>query len=95
MLKLTLSGLIIRTKAKYMSNILHKQLYAGVMAILNDKDSYYQSSIGRKGEYNHFNEPGREALLKYVEQFAPLMLEQQRNELDARAKQMVIDELKR
>jgi len=78
-----------------MSNILHKQLYAGIMAILNDKEHYYKSSIGKKGEYNHFNDCGKEALFKYVEQFAPLMLEQQNAELDARAKQMVIDELKR
>ena len=78
-----------------MNNVLHKQMYAGILAVLNDKECYYQSSIGKKGEYNHFNDSGREAILKFVEQFAPLMLEQQKLELDSRAKQMVIEELKR
>lgn len=90
-----LSGLIARIKERYMSNVLQKQLYAGILAVLNDKDSYYQSNIGRKGEYNHFNEGGQEAIMKFIETFAPLMLEQQKRELDSRAKQLVLEELKR
>jgi hypothetical protein len=78
-----------------MNNVLQKQLYAGILAVLNDKESYYQSSIGRRGEYNHFNDSGKEAMLKFIEAFAPLMLEQQKLELDKRAKEMVLEELKR
>jgi hypothetical protein len=78
-----------------MSNVLHKQLYAGILAVLNDKDSYYQSSIGKKGEYNHFNDGGKEAIMNYIETFAPLMLKQQNLELDNRAKKLVIEELKK
>lgn len=78
-----------------MSNVLEKQLYAGILAVLNDKNSYYQSSVGKKGEYNHFHDGGKDAILNYIEQFAPLMLRQQNLELDNRAKQMVIEELKR
>ena len=95
MLRLTLSGSILRIKEKYMSNILEKQLYAGILAVLNDKDSYYQSSIGKKGEYNHFNDAGKEAILTYIETFAPLMLKQQNLELDNRAKKLVVEELKK
>jgi hypothetical protein len=78
-----------------MSNVLQKQLYAGILAVLNDKDSYYQSSIGKKGEYNHFNDGGKEAIMNYIETFAPLMLKQQNLELDNRAKKLVIEELKK
>ena len=77
-----------------MSNILQKQLYAGILAVLNDRDSYYQSSVG-KGEYNHFYDGGKEAMLNFIETFAPLMLKQQRSELDERAKKIVLEELKR
>lgn len=78
-----------------MSNVLQKQLYAGILAVLNDKESYYQSNIGKKGEYNHFQGDGKEAIVNFVEQFAPLMLKQQNDELDARAKKMMWEELKK
>ena len=78
-----------------MSKLLEKQLYAGILAVLNDRDAYYQSNIGKKGEYNHFQEGGKEAIIDYIEQLAPLMLKQQNLELDNRAKQLVINELKK
>jgi hypothetical protein len=78
-----------------MSNVLQKQLYAGILAVLNDKDSYYQSTIGKKGEYNHFNDGGKEAIMNFVETFAPLMLKQQNLELDERAKKIMWEELKK
>jgi hypothetical protein len=78
-----------------MSNVLQKQLYAGILAVLNDRDSYYQSGIGKKGEYNHFNDSGKEAIMNFVETFAPLMLKQQNLELDERAKKIMWEELKK
>ena len=78
-----------------MSNVLQKQLYAGILAVLNDKNSYYQSTIGKKGEYNHFHDSGKEAIMNFVETFAPLMLKQQNLELDERAKKIMWEELKK
>ena len=78
-----------------MSNILEKQLYAGILAVLNDKSYYYQSSIGKRGEYNQLKDSGREAIMVFIDQFAPLMIQQQNNELDARAKKIMWDELKK
>jgi hypothetical protein len=78
-----------------MSNVLEKQLYAGILAVLNDKESYYQSSIGKKGEYNHFRDEGKLAVMEFIETFAPLMLKQQNETLDARAKKIMWDELKK
>ena len=78
-----------------MSNILHKQLYAGILAVLNDKDHYYQSSVGKKGEFNHLQGEGREAIINFVETFAPLMIKQQNMELDERAKRIMWEELKK
>ena len=90
-----LSGLILRIKVKYMSNVLEKQLYAGILAVLNDKNSYYQSSVGKKGEYNHFQGNGKEAITEFIETFAPLMLKHQNLELDERAKKLMWEELKK
>lgn len=90
-----LSGLILRIKAKYMSNVLQKQLYAGILAVLNDNSSYYQSSVGGKGAYNHFNPGGKEAIINFIETFAPMMLQQQNLELDERAKKLMWEELKK
>ena len=89
-----LSGLISRIKARYMSNALQKQIYAGIMAVLNDNNYYYQSTIGKKGEYNHFKDGGKEAITNFIEQLAPMMLRQQEAELNERAKKIVWEELK-
>lgn len=78
-----------------MSNLVEKQLYLGIVAVLKDDKLYYESRIGKKGEYNHFKEGGQEALLRYIDQMAPLILAVEREKLDARAKEMVMEELKR
>ena len=95
MLRLTLVGWAQNIKVKYMNDLLEKQLYMGIVAVLKDDKLYYESRIGKKGEYNHFKEGGHEALLRYIDQMAPLILANEREKLDARAKQMVMEELKR
>ena len=78
-----------------MNDLIEKQLYMGIVAVLKDDNLYYKSSVGGKGAYNHFKEGGHEALLRYIDQMAPLILENEREKLDKRAKQMVLEELKR
>lgn len=78
-----------------MSNLIEKQLYMGIVAVLNDDSLYYKSSIGTKGEYNHWREGGQEALLQYIETVAPLILRNERDKLDKRAKQLMWEELKK
>ena len=84
-----------RIKGTYMNDLIEKQLYMGIVAVLQDDSIYYKSSVGGKGAYNHFKEGGHEALLRYIDQMAPLILANEREKLDARAKQMVMEELKR
>jgi hypothetical protein len=76
-----------------MNHILHKQIYAGLLAIVNDKSLYYDSPISK--QYGHLTEEGKEAVVRWLELMAPEMHELERTILDARAKQLVIDELKR
>jgi len=90
-----LSGLIHRIKGTYMNDLIEKQLYMGIVAVLKDDKLYYESRVGKKGEYNHFREGGHEALLRYIDTMAPLILANEREKLDKRAKEMVLEELKR
>lgn len=84
-----------RIKGTYMNDLIEKQLYLGIVAVLKDDKLYYESSVGKKGEYNHFRENGEQALLTYIEAMAPLILKNEREKLDKRAKQLVLEELKR
>lgn len=76
-----------------MSKLLPNQVYAGLFEIIKDKNLYYQSGIDSK--YNKFTEKGEQEILEWLKLMAPKMLEVEREELDARAKQLVVKELKR
>ena len=78
-----------------MNDLIEKQLYLGIVAVLQDYKIYYQSTVGSKGEYNHFRDGGQEALITYIEAMAPLILKNEREKLDKRAKQMMWEELKK
>lgn len=95
MLRPMLSGLMHRIKGTYMNDLIEKQLYLGIVAVLQDNKIYYKTDIGQKGEYNYFREGGKEALITYIEAMAPLILNNERDKLDKRAKQLVMEELKR
>lgn len=84
-----------RIKGTYMNDLIEKQLYLGIVAVLQDNKIYYKTDIGEKGEYNYFREGGKEALLLYIETMAPLILKNEREKLDKRAKQMMWEELKK
>lgn len=88
-----LSGLIANTRARYMNHILHKQIYAGLFEIIKDRDLYYHSGVGR--DYSHLTERGKEALAKWMNMMAWEMLELEKKELDARAKKLMWEELKK
>ena len=95
MLRLMLSGLMHRIKGTLMNDLLEKQLYLGIVAVLQDQKLYYESRVGQKGEYNHWREGGEQALLTYIEAMAPLILRNEREKIDKRAKEMVLEELKK
>lgn len=88
-----LSGLIARIKAHYMNHILHKQIYAGLNEIIKDRALYYYSPIGK--DYCHLTEEGKLAVAKWLELMAPEMRELEKQELDARAKKIMWEELKK
>lgn len=90
-----LNGLMHRIKGTYMNDLIEKQLYLGIVAVLKDDKLYYESTVGLKGEYNHWKEGGKEALMLYIDAMAPLILKNERDKLDKRAKELVLQELKK
>ena len=84
-----------RIRGTYMNDLIEKQLYLGIVAVLQDHKIYYQSTVGSKGEYNHFRDGGTEALITYIEAMAPLILKNERQKIDKRAKELMWEELKK
>ena len=76
-----------------MSNLHKRQVYAGLIEILKDNKYYYNSRIG--SEYNKLTEEGVNAVIEYIGHMAPLMLKKEQAEIEALAKSMVWDELKK
>ena len=74
-------------------NVLKKQIYAGILEVLKDRDCYYNSSVG--ASYSHFTEEGEKAMMHYIKTMAPTMLAQHEYEMNERAKKMVWEELKK
>jgi hypothetical protein len=74
-------------------SIHKKQVYAGLLEILQDSKYYYNSSVG--ASYSHLTEDGKAALLDFIEHSAPRMLKKQKEEFELKAKEMVWDELKK
>ena len=88
-----LNGLVARIQERYMTHLLHKQVYAGLYEIVKDSRLYHHSIVGK--DYCHLTAQGKEEVVKWLEMMAPEMRELERKQLDARAKEMVWEELKK
>ena len=77
----------------YMSKVLPNQVYAGLFEILKNRELYYYSEHGVK--YCHLTDKGKDEVFKWIELMAPGMYKLEQEELDARAKKLVWDELKK
>ncbi len=73
-------------------NAVKELLYGGLNEILQNKQYYYNSSIG--ANYNHFTDSGKEAVQEYIKNMAAMMLVAEEISLNRRAKDLVIKGLK-
>ena len=48
-----------------MNHVLHKQIYAGLMEVIKDRNLFYHSSVSK--DYCHLTEQGKEAVTKWIE----------------------------
>jgi hypothetical protein len=75
-----------------MKTPLDKQVYAGLMEILRDKQYYYRGSISP--EYSRIEDDGKQAILEFITIMAPHMLKHEEHELNERSKKLMMDVLK-
>ena len=68
-------------------------VYGGLEEIINNRNYYYKSSVGFG--YNHFTDEGKIALCEFMDLMAYKISEAENTDLDRRAKQQVIDQLKK
>lgn len=76
-----------------MNKIFANQVYAGLFEILKDSTFYYYSKIG--DNYCHLTPEGEKAVLEWVNLVAPEMHELHHRLMDERAKQLVIEGIKK
>ena len=68
-------------------------IYGGLLELIKSERHYRLSSVGR--EYSGLTELGKTVILEYIEDMAWRMHESEQEELNALAKQMVFDQLKK
>ena len=67
-------------------------LYGGMLELMRNRHYYYNSGVS--SSYNNWTDEGREALADYMNLVAGKMWEAEQLELNARAKELVLKELK-
>lgn len=72
--------------------VIKDVVYGGLIEIMRNRQYYYHSSAG--STYSHFTAEGFEAVQEFISVMSGKMMDAERAELDARAKDMVLDTLK-
>jgi hypothetical protein len=67
-------------------------VYGGVEEMIQNRKYYYSSSVSR--DYCHFTDEGKEALVEFMSIMAYQIRRAEEQDLDQRAKQQVIENLK-
>jgi len=67
-------------------------VYGGVAELMRNRRFYYHSPVG--DSYSFWTPEGTQALLDFVMLMSKKMIEAEETELDSRAKEMVLKELK-
>lgn len=68
-------------------------LYGGLSEIITNKNFYYRSSVS--SGYSHITEEGQTEIMEFLLMIIQQIEEAERSDLDHRAKQMVVDQLKK
>lgn len=67
-------------------------VYGGMTELMKNRTYYYHSTVS--SSYGHWTEHGKEALQEFMNLVAGKMYEAEQEDLDSRAKQQVLDQLK-
>lgn len=66
-------------------------LYGGLCELMQNRRYFYHSSV--TADYSHWTDEGEKAMVQYVTMMAARMLEADQEQLDQRAKELVMDGL--
>ncbi len=67
-------------------------VYGGLEEIMNNGKYYYKSSVG--SSYCHLTDSGKQAVVEFIDLMAYKITEAENADLDRRAKEQVLKELK-
>ncbi len=67
-------------------------VYGGLEEIINNSRHYYKSSVG--SNYCHLTDSGKQAIVEFMDLMAYKITEAEEEDLDRRAKEMVLKELR-
>ena len=84
-----------RKRSSMRKSAVKDQMYGAIMEMLNNKEYFYRSNIGRRHEYSHWTEEGKAELLEFIQEHSKKMLTAEEAELTARAKEMTFESLKK
>lgn len=68
-------------------------VYGGLLELMQNSRYYHHSRVG--ADYSHWTEDGLKALMDYTNYVGHIMIKSQEEDLDRRAKEMVLSELKK
>lgn len=74
------------------SNYLPELLYGTIVQMMKEPKFYY---TGYNSDYSKWTDEGQQALNKFLHDVRPLIENQYREELDRRAKELVLEQLKK
>lgn len=80
-------------KSKMQKAAIKDFTYGGLMELINNSKYYYHSSVG--SGYSHLTDDGKDAVIEFMNVVAWKMREAESADLDYRAKQAVLAELKK
>lgn len=68
-------------------------MYGGVSEMMRNRRYYYRSSVGK--DYSHWTEEGKLVVQRFLQDMTQYIYDAEQDELDKRAKDMVLAELKK
>ncbi len=80
-------------RSKMQKSAIKDLCYGGLEELLNNNRYYYHSSVG--AGYSHLTEDGKVAVAEFMDMIAWKIKEANELDLDRRAKQQVLDTLKK
>ncbi len=86
----------LNRKVSYMrKSAVRDQLYGSIVEMMKNRELFYRSEIGKAHEYSHWTDEGKQELLDFLLGHSKKMLIAEEEEIDALARDMTFNALKK